>query len=180
MRLFSISELPFLVSKWVEQFCKLCLNGSSSVQRRSKTGWRDTAFIFFKSSATKVGWHRRNQIAQLTFQDQNKKPKGKKPQANSHNELNERNKEGEASRTVTSNREGQIARVTTPTPTCVSTPALQNSGITVAGSAMGFLEGKIQTNKQTKSRISVPSAKQNKKKYTAEIKCCTPKPPLSG
>lgn len=53
--------------------------------------------------------------------------------------------------------------VTTPAPTCVSTPALQNSGITVAGSAMGFLEGKIQTNKQTKGRISVPSAKQNKK-----------------
>lgn len=87
----------------------------------------------------------------------------KKPQANSHNELNERNKEGRSSRTVTSNREGQIARVTTPTPTCVSTPALQNSGITVAGSAMGFLEGKIQTNKQTKGRVSVPSAKENKK-----------------
>lgn len=162
MRLFSISQLPFLVSKWVEQFCKLCLNGSSSVQRRRKTGWKDIAFNFFKSSATKVGWHRRNQIAQLIFQDQNKKPKGKKTQANSHNELNERNKEGKASRTVTSNQEGQIARVTTPAPTCVSTSALQNSGITVAGSAMGFLEGKIQTNKQTKGRISVPSAKQNK------------------
>jgi len=89
--------------------------------------------------------------------------KRKTPQANSHNELNERNKEGKASRTVTSRGEGQTARVTTPTPTCVWTPALQNSGITVAGSAMGCLEGKIQTNKQTKGRISVPSAKQNKK-----------------
>lgn len=78
MRLFSTSQLPFLVSKWVEQFCKLFLNGSSSVQRRCKTGWKDIAFNFFKSSAAKVGWHRRNQIAQLTFQDQNRKPKGKK------------------------------------------------------------------------------------------------------
>jgi len=87
----------------------------------------------------------------------------KKTQANSHNALNERDKEGKASRTVTSNQGGQTTRVTTPTPTCVLTPALQNSGITVAGSAMSFLEGKIQTNKQTKGRISVPSAKQNKK-----------------
>lgn len=49
MRLFSISQLPFLVSKWVEQFCKLCLNGSSSVQRRRKT-----SFIFLRALPLKL------------------------------------------------------------------------------------------------------------------------------